>query len=133
MAITISILTLWFSWAIPNGLGGHLEKKVISDQLSHRKFTGLSTLGSRTLTLLLDPSLLPLLEGVTSSSFFFFFFLFFRGRACLCSPGCPGTHSVDQAGLELRNLHASASKVLALKEYATTALRGSNFLPPLYG
>jgi hypothetical protein len=34
--------------------------------------------------------------------------LFFGGRAVwdrvsLCSPGCPGTHSVDQAGLKLRN------------------------------
>ena len=27
----------------------------------------------------------------------------------LCSPGCPGTHSVDQAGLKLRNPPASAS------------------------
>jgi hypothetical protein len=27
-------------------------------------------------------------------------------------PGCPGTHIVDQAGLELRNPPASASKVL---------------------
>jgi hypothetical protein len=25
-------------------------------------------------------------------------------RVSLYSPGCPGTHSVDQAGLELRNL-----------------------------
>jgi hypothetical protein len=33
----------------------------------------------------------------------------------------PGTHSVDQAGLELRNLPASASRVLGLKTYATTA------------
>ncbi|GAB1295570.1 TBC1 domain family member 15 [Apodemus speciosus] len=33
----------------------------------------------------------------------------------LCSPGCPGTHSVDQAGLELRNPPASASQVLGLK------------------
>jgi hypothetical protein len=38
----------------------------------------------------------------------------------LCSPGCPGTHSVDQAGLELRNLPASASRVLGLKACATT-------------
>ncbi|GAB1296554.1 26S proteasome non-ATPase regulatory subunit 11 [Apodemus speciosus] len=30
-------------------------------------------------------------------------------------PGCPGTHSVDQAGLELRNPPASASQVLGLK------------------
>jgi hypothetical protein len=27
----------------------------------------------------------------------------------LCSPGCPGTCSVDQAGLKLRDLPASAS------------------------
>jgi hypothetical protein len=34
--------------------------------------------------------------------------------------GCPGTHSVDQAGLELRNPPASASQVLGLKACATT-------------
>jgi hypothetical protein len=38
----------------------------------------------------------------------------------LCSPGCPGIHSVDQAGLELRNLPASASQVLGLNACATT-------------
>jgi hypothetical protein len=38
----------------------------------------------------------------------------------LCNPGCPGTHSVDQAGLELRNSPASASQVLGLKACATT-------------
>jgi hypothetical protein len=37
----------------------------------------------------------------------------------LYSPGCPGTHFVDQAGLELRNLPASASQVLGLKASAT--------------
>jgi hypothetical protein len=42
----------------------------------------------------------------------FFFFLVFRDRVSLCRPGCPGTHSVDQAGLELRNPPASASRVL---------------------
>jgi hypothetical protein len=36
-------------------------------------------------------------------------------------PGCPGTHFVDQAGLELRNQPASASQVLGLKACATTA------------
>jgi hypothetical protein len=46
--------------------------------------------------------------------------LFFRDRVSLCSPGCPGTHSVDQAGLELRNPPASASRVLGLKVRATT-------------
>jgi hypothetical protein len=31
--------------------------------------------------------------------FFVCLFLFFRDRVSLCSPGGPGTHSVDQAGL----------------------------------
>ncbi|GAB1294189.1 Dihydrolipoyllysine-residue acetyltransferase component of pyruvate dehydrogenase complex, mitochondrial [Apodemus speciosus] len=35
-----------------------------------------------------------------------------KDRVSLCSPGCPGTHSLDQAGLELRNPPASASQVL---------------------
>jgi hypothetical protein len=39
---------------------------------------------------------------------------------CVCNPGCPGAHSVDQAGLELRNPPASASQVLGLKACATT-------------
>jgi hypothetical protein len=47
-------------------------------------------------------------------------FVFFRDRISLCSSGCPGTHFVDQAGLELRNLPASASRVLGLKVCATT-------------
>jgi hypothetical protein len=42
----------------------------------------------------------------------------------LCSPGCPGTHSVAQAGLKLRNLPVSASQVLGLKACATTAWLG---------
>ena len=50
-----------------------------------------------------------------------FVFLVFRDRVSLCSPGCPGTHCVDQAGLELRNLPASASQVLGLKACATIA------------
>jgi hypothetical protein len=50
-----------------------------------------------------------------------FVFGFFQDRVSLCSPGCPGTHLVDQAGLELRNLPASASRVLGLKACATIA------------
>jgi hypothetical protein len=52
--------------------------------------------------------------------FFVFCYLFFQDRVSLYSPGCPGTHSVDQAGLELRNLPASASRVLGLNACATT-------------
>jgi hypothetical protein len=49
-----------------------------------------------------------------------FVFLVFRDRVFLYSSGCPGTHIVDQAGLELRNPPASASGVLGLKACATT-------------
>jgi hypothetical protein len=51
---------------------------------------------------------------------FFAFVIFFRDRVSLCSPGCPGTHFADQAGLKLRNPLASASQVLGLKACATT-------------
>jgi hypothetical protein len=47
--------------------------------------------------------------------------MFFQDRVSLYSPGCPGTHFVDQAGLGLRNPPASASQVLELKVCATTA------------
>jgi hypothetical protein len=49
----------------------------------------------------------------------FCFCFCFRNRVSLYSPGCSGTHSIDQAGLELRNLPASASQVLELKVCAT--------------
>jgi hypothetical protein len=52
----------------------------------------------------------------------------FRYRVSLCSPGCPGTHFVDQAGLELRNPPASASQVLELKTCTTTLLASSKQL-----
>jgi hypothetical protein len=53
--------------------------------------------------------------------FFFVLFCFvFRDRVSLYSPGCPGTHFADQAGLELRNPPASASQVLGLKVCTTT-------------
>ena len=51
---------------------------------------------------------------------FCLFFGFFWDRVSLYSPDCRGTHSVDQAGLELRNLPVSASRVLGLKACATT-------------
>jgi hypothetical protein len=58
---------------------------------------------------------------------FGFGFLVFRDRVSLCSPGCPETHFVDQAGLELRNPPASASQVLGLKACATIALQERQF------
>jgi hypothetical protein len=64
-------------------------------------------------------------EKESSCLFIVLFCFVFRDRVSLCSPGCPGTHSVDQAGLELRNLPASASQVLGLKAKATAWL---NFL-----
>jgi hypothetical protein len=51
---------------------------------------------------------------------FVLFCFVFQDRVSLCSPGCPGTHSVHQAGLEFRNLPASASWVLGLKACTTT-------------
>jgi hypothetical protein len=53
-------------------------------------------------------------------NFLFCFVLVFRDRVSLCSPGCPITHFVDQAGLEPRNPPASASRVLGLKACTTT-------------
>jgi hypothetical protein len=51
--------------------------------------------------------------------FFFFLFFFFQDRVSLCSFGYPGAHSVDQAGLKLRNPPASAFRMLGLKACAT--------------
>jgi hypothetical protein len=50
-----------------------------------------------------------------------FLFFVFQDRVFLYSPGCPGTHSVDQVGLKPRNPPASVSQVLGLKVCATTA------------
>jgi hypothetical protein len=38
----------------------------------------------------------------------------FRDRVSLYSPGCPGTHFVDQAGLELRNLPSRSFSTVLL-------------------
>ena len=57
---------------------------------------------------------------------FVFVCFFFQDRVSLCSPCCPGTHSVDQAGLELRNLPASASQVWALKTFQAETLFVNN-------
>jgi hypothetical protein len=64
---------------------------------------------------------LDLLVFVLWSFLCVFCFFVFRARVSLYSPGCPGIHFVDQAGLELRNPPASASQVLGLKAGATMA------------
>ena len=48
-----------------------------------------------------------------------FYFLVFQDRVSMCSPGYSATHSVDRAGLELRNPPASASQVQGLQARAT--------------
>jgi len=58
----------------------------------------------------------------------FFSFVVFQDRVSLCSPGCLGTHSVDQAHLELRDPPASASGVQGLKACTTTWPRRSHCL-----
>jgi hypothetical protein len=55
-----------------------------------------------------------------------------QDRVSLCSPGCPGTHSVDWAGLKIRNPPASASQILGLKVCATTARLSFKFLTFIY-
>jgi hypothetical protein len=82
----------------------------------------------KTVAFAIVPGCLPELEAKTllpRATHFrhtgFFFLFFFQDRFSLCSPGCPETHSVDQAGLKLRNPPASASQVLGLKACATAA------------
>jgi hypothetical protein len=64
--------------------------------------------------------------------FWFGFVFVFGDKVSLCSPGCPGTYSVAQAGLELRNLPASASQVLGLKACTTMPGQDFCFLTVLY-
>jgi len=59
------------------------------------------------------------MSRILKHSTILFYFWFFWDRVSLCSSGCPRTHSVDQAGLELKNLPVSASRVLGLKACAT--------------
>jgi hypothetical protein len=46
---------------------------------------------------------------------------FYKILEMFFSPGCPGTHFVDQDGLEVRNPPTSTSQVLGLKVCTTTA------------
>jgi hypothetical protein len=55
------------------------------------------------LCLCLGPNLAVLDASLLLGHLVSFFFGFYRDRVSLCSLGCPGTNSVDQVGLELRN------------------------------
>jgi hypothetical protein len=55
------------------------------------------------------PEVLSSIPSNHPSALCLFCFVLFQDGVSLCSPGCPGTHSVDQAGLKLRNPPASAS------------------------
>jgi hypothetical protein len=50
---------------------------------------------------------------------FIYLFALFGDMVSLCSPSCPETHSVDQAGLELKVPSTSASLALRLKVFTT--------------
>jgi hypothetical protein len=58
-------------------------------------------------------------SGLYDLDFVLFCFVF-QDRVSLYNPGCPGTHSVDQAGFKLSNPPASASRVLGIKACTTT-------------
>ena len=60
---------------------------------------------------------------------FVLFCFVFPDRVSLCIPGSPGTHSVDQAGLKLRYVNASASQVLGLKTCTTMPGSKAIFVP----
>lgn len=77
------------------------------------------------------PNEKPQFQWLLSLSSFSICLFFETGFQNLCSSGCLGTPSVYQASLELteRGLPASASKVLGLKVWVTTAWQNS-YLPP---
>jgi hypothetical protein len=64
-----------------------------------------------------DSNLLSLYQNSRTCFYFLCFGFFFPDRVSLSNPGCPGTHSVDQAGLE-----PASARVLGLKAYTTTFL-----------
>jgi hypothetical protein len=86
-----------------------------STNRSNTKYTPFSQIRIPNIILKSTPSFYVVVSFVCL--FVCFLFFVFRDRVFLYSPGYPGTHSVDQAGLELRNLPASAS--LGLKACAT--------------
>jgi hypothetical protein len=66
----------------------------------------------------LEEQLLPLTTEPSLQTFV----VVFQDRVSLCSPGCLGTQSVVQDGLELRELPASSARTLGLKACTTRTL-----------
>jgi hypothetical protein len=56
-----------------------------------------------------------------------FFPLVFQDRVSLCSPGCPGTQSVDQVGLKLIELHLPLPPSAGIKGVCHHCLAGIFF------
>jgi hypothetical protein len=124
---TFKVVNLVYNYKVHIGVLYNRVTKHITTNIHNvfRKFT-IFCWASFTAILRLYVATVYMYKFPESRVFFFFFFrdrvsMDFQDRISLCSPGCHGTHSVDQAGLELRNPPASASLVLGLKTYATTA------------
>jgi hypothetical protein len=90
--------------------------KMLKNSGNQNMVSGVSTLASE----MLEGEAFAIFLFLLDIFFIYISFLVFRDRVSLYSPGCPGTHFVDQAGLELRNPSATASQVLGLKGYTTT-------------
>jgi hypothetical protein len=63
-----------------------------------------------------------------ASLFYLFILLLFSDRVSLYSSGCPGTHSVDQAGLELSL--ASLKRIKEMLLYVDTPVSPHKCIPP---
>jgi hypothetical protein len=106
--------------------GTHMVKEKNSSQ-GHQAMVAPSTVGcALSHWFLIEKIAYWLAYGPVLWRHFLLFFCFcscfvFWDKVSLYSPGCPGTHSVDQAGLELRNPPASTSQAQGLKACTTTA------------
>jgi hypothetical protein len=67
-------------------------------------------------------------EGGRSEFFVCLFCFVFWDRVSLCSSGCPGTHSVDQPGLELRTPPAPCLPSAGIKGVSHHCPAGIRFL-----
>ena len=108
-----------------------LPEALVTDTHGHTQCTAW-VLGSKLASLYLSSKFSYPPNHLSSTLFFPLFdhmrlTFFFHDRISLYSPGCPDTHFVDQAGLEHKNLPASASWVLGLKACATTPGRDWHF------